>query len=163
MHTLTSLPAAPRPLRTLLATAALLVALGALLASSASPASAATQIAQSANFICGNGRIAVSPPRVWANYGRTEQVVWIIAIERWNGARWYRYSTSSYIASFNHFGSSPTSWSMFNTRNGGRYINSRMQVPISHRGSYRVGSAVAAPGRTSAVYVGGPSNYCTFR
>lgn len=58
-----------------------------MLASSAATASAATTIQQSANYTCGGASIGVSPPRVRANHGRPETVVWIIVVERYNGAR----------------------------------------------------------------------------
>jgi hypothetical protein len=140
---------------TLAAAATLIVSAGV-----ASPASATRLIQQSANYTCSNAQVAVSPPRVWAERGRPEQVVWLIQIERWNGTSWYRYSQASFRATFDYFGRSPTSWSVFNTRTGGRYINSRMHMPVAHRGYYRVASAVAAPTRSSAVYVGGPNAYC---
>jgi hypothetical protein len=126
----------------------------------ASPASATRLIQQSANYTCSNANVAVSPPRVWAERGRPEQVIWAIQLERWNGASWNRYSVSTFRATFDYFGRSPTSWSMFNTRTGGRYINSRMHIRVAHRGYYRVGSVVATAYRNSAAYVGGTGAYC---
>ena len=125
-----------------------------------SPASATRQIQQSASYTCSNANVAVSPPRVWAGRGRPEQVVWAIQLERWNGSSWIRYSVSNFWATFDYFGRSPTSWSVFNTRTGGRYVNSRMHIRVAHRGYYRVGSAVAARTRSSAVYVAGTGAYC---
>jgi len=153
MLTLSHFSAPQRLVRTALTAAASLVVFGALLASSAAPASAATYIQQSANYTCSNALVGVAPPRVWANRGRPEQAVWLITIERWSGSRWYRYSQSSYMSTFNSFGQSLTSW-------GRRFVNSRLRVPVSHRGYYRAASAVAAPGVGSAVYVGGDSAYC---
>ena len=151
---------APKPAaRAPLALAATLGML-ALLASSASPASAASRIQQSTNYTCGNALIAVNPPRVWTPHGQPERAIWLIQIDRWNGSSWYRYSQFSYIATFNYYGQSPTSWSMHANTRGGRYINSRMQIPVGHRGYYRVASAVAAPRLSSAVYVGGENNNC---
>ena len=96
---------------------------------------------------------------MWASANRPETVVWLITLERWNGRAWARYSQSSFVARFDYYGKNTAGWSVSNTRTGGRFINSRMQVPVSHRGYYRVGSAVAAPGISNAVYVGSGS-YC---
>jgi hypothetical protein len=139
--------------------AATVTVLGAL----ASPAAAATKIQHPSSYVCSNATVAVAPARVWATPGRTEQVVWLIQLDRWNGRAWKRYSQVAYVGSFNHFGMNVTGWSMYNTRTGGRFINSRMNVPVSHRGYYRVASGVSAPGLSSAVYVGGARAYCTIR
>ena len=138
------------------AAAALVVAAGV----AASPASAARALQQSANYTCGNAQVGVSPPRVWSNHGRPEQVVWLITVDRWVNGAWYTYSQASFRATFDYYGRNVTGWTMFNTRTGGRFINSRMNMPVAYRGYYRVGSAVAAPGRSSAVYVGGGNNHC---
>jgi hypothetical protein len=143
-----------------LRSAAVAVALLGGLATAA-PAPAATQIQQPGGYSCGNGLISVPPVRVTANRGRTESVVWGIKLERWNGANWAGYSDFYFTARFNHFAFNVSGWSVYNTRNGGRFVNSRMNLPVAHRGSYRVGSVVVAPGRNSIAYVGGENTYCT--
>lgn len=135
-------------------------AVGAAFASTAAPASAARSISQSTSFMCSNARVGVSPPRVWSQPGRPVQAVWIIQLERYNGSRWYRYTQSRHYSTFNYYGQSVTSWSAFNTSDGGRYVNSRLWVPVRHRGHYRVASAVAAGNLRTTDYVGGPSSYC---
>ena len=146
----------------ILRSAAALAVAGGLFAAGASPASAARHAEQSTSIACTSSTVAVSPPRVWASGNRPETVVWLITLERWNGASWVRYSQSSFTARFDYYGRNTAGWSVYNTRTGGRYVNSRMHVPVSHRGYYRVASAVAisGPARSSAVYVGGAGNYC---
>jgi hypothetical protein len=146
----------------ILRSAAALAVAGGLLATGASPASAARHMEQSASIMCTNSTVAVAPPRVWASGNRPEAIVWLITLERWNGRSWARYSQSSFVARFDYYGRNTAGWSVYNTRTGGRFINSRMHVPVSDRGYYRVGSAVAisGPARSSAVYVGGAGNYC---
>jgi hypothetical protein len=141
-----------------------LAVFGALFAAvNASPASAARHLEQAANYTCDNAQVAVSPPRVWASGNRPEMTFWLIQLERWNGRAWTRYSQASFNALFDYYGRSVNSWSVHNTRNGGRYINSRMRIPVSHRGYYRVASSVVAPRVGNAVYVGGSRNYCYVR
>jgi hypothetical protein len=141
------------------ATAALLLALGALLALSAAPASAARSIAQSGGFSCANGLVKVSPPRVYADWGRTEQAFWLVSVERWNGSAWTTQASSAQVGSFNYYGQSVTSWSAHSTSRGGWYNNNVLNVPVAYQGYYRVASAVSAPGVSSAIYVAGGA-YC---
>ena len=154
-------PAAGRTIRRLVAIAAAAgVAMSASFAIGPAPASAVTTYSAPSNFICGNARVAISPPRAWANRGRTETVVWGTQLERWNGSRWYTYSKHFTFGRFNHFGQNLTSWSAMATSNGGRYINSRYHVPVYHKGYYRVGAVLAGPGLQYAGYVGGEGTYC---
>jgi len=117
-----------------------------------SPAEAAARIDGPAGFSCDSRLVRVSPPRVWASYG-TEQVLWKSVIERWDSynKRWYQYAVYDSWSSFNYFGQSVTSWS------GGRYVNSRMNLPVYHPGYYRVGAIVAGNqgGVTYSNYVAG--------
>lgn len=103
------------------------------------PASAARSIAGPQGPYCGiyAARVSLSPPRVWASY-RTEQVVWVSQIQRWDSynRRWYNYTKYTNWSSFNYYGQSVTSWS------GGNYHNNRMHYPVNHRGYYRVLSVV---------------------
>jgi hypothetical protein len=123
-----------------------------------SPASAARAMNGPEGPYCGlyAARVSMAPPRVWASY-RTEQVRWISEIQRWdsNNKRWYIYATYTSWSSFNYYGQSVTSWS------GGNYVNNRMNLPVSHRGYYRVHADVR--GTQGGVYwnalVGGGS-YC---
>src|SRR4051812_30380554 len=141
---------------------AVLTVLAALLAACAGQASAATYIEQPSSFSCGNAMVSIPPVRVWANEGRTEQVVWGITLDRWNGSSWVTYSRSSYWASFNKFGqnvSYPYAWMLYGSNTGARYNNNRLNEPVRHQGYYRVGSVVAAQGLGSTVYIGGGS-YC---
>jgi hypothetical protein len=135
----------------LLSTAAVAVA---LTAATASTASAARQVEHPTGYSCANGQIAIPPARVWSNPGRPEQVFWVLGIERWNGARWVGYSNWKFVSTFNYYGQNVTGWT------GGRFVNSRMRIPVAHRGFYRVGSALAAPGHSSAVYIAGAGAYC---
>jgi hypothetical protein len=135
-------------------------AVGAAFASTAAPASAARGISQSTSFTCSTARVGVSPPRVWSKPGRPVQAVWIIQLERWSGSRWYRYTQSRHISTFDYYGQSLTSWSSYNTIDGGRYVNSRLWVPVRHRGFYRVASAVGAGNLQSIGYVNGPGSHC---
>jgi opacity protein-like surface antigen len=148
------------PVRPFARVIAVLAVLAALLAASAGQASAATYIEQPTTFSCGNALVSIPPVRVWAT--RTEQVVWGITLERWNGSGWVRYSQSSYWASFNSFGQNVTpqyAWILYGSNTGARYNNNRLNEPVRHQGYYRVISAVAAPGLGSTVYIGGGS-YC---
>jgi hypothetical protein len=103
----------------------------------AQPASAASSINPPAGLQCEryDNKLSVSPPRVWAS-DRTEQVGWGVEIQRWNGSSWVVYSRNSFYSSFNVYGQSATSWT------GGWYGNSTMNIPVSHRGYYRMLSAV---------------------
>jgi hypothetical protein len=101
------------------------------------PAEAARQVNGPAWFVCDRypATISISPPRIWASY-RTEQVVWINQLQRWNGRRWdgyYRFTTWS---SFNYYGQGVTAWS------GGRFHNSTLNLRVTHRGNYRVAAAI---------------------
>lgn len=109
--------------------------------------------------------LQISPPRVWANY-RTEQVVWVNQVERWDSSRkvWYKYSQYQNWASFNTFGMSVTSWSSFSTSQGGAYGNNVLSLRVYHPGYYRVASAIAGNqgGATWSRYLNG-GNYCAMR
>lgn len=160
---------APAPRRTAkfvrrIAVAAVSIASAAtLVTGTATPAAAARSIAPPSGYTCGGGIIAVAPPRVWAS-NRTEQVAWLNAVQRWDDRRqvWYTYATYVHYASFTTLGQSPTSWSMGNTNRGGRYINSRMNLTVSHQGYYRVAAAIngSQGGVTSTGFVAGPDAYC---
>jgi len=146
--------------------AALLLGLAAVAVSAtvtAGPAAAADSIRPPAGYSCGNANVNVDPPRVWAT-NRLENVLWIAVVQRWDASRrvWYAYRTFTFIAQFNVFGQSPTSWSVYNTTTGGRYVNSQMHLPVQHRGYYRVASAVngSQGGATWTGFVGGRSAYC---
>jgi hypothetical protein len=130
----------------------------------AAPADAARQITPPPNYFCGDyipGTISIIPPRIWSSYNRPEQVAWVIGIERWNNVRreWYTYG-ASYTAwsSFNWYGQSLTSW-------GRRFVNSKLNLPVSHAGYYRVGAAIQ--GNQGGVkwggYIAGASAYCYMR
>jgi hypothetical protein len=135
----------------LLSTAAVAVA---LTGAAASTASAARQVEHPGGYSCANRQIAIPPARVWSNHGRPEQAFWVIGIERWNGSRWVSYSSWKFVATFNFYGQNVTGWT------GGRFVNSRMRIPVSHGGAYRVGSALAGPGHSSARYIAGAGAYC---
>jgi hypothetical protein len=142
------------------AIAALLLAFAALALLNAAPASAARSYTQSGGFYCSGNLVRISPPRVYADWGRTEQAFWAVQLERWNGTQWAAYTTSAQVGSFNYYGVSVTSWSAHATSRGGWYYNNYLNVPVSHTGAYRVISALAAPGVSSAIYVAGGA-YCT--
>ena len=106
------------------------------------PAVAARSITPPQWFACGTyyaGRISIGPPRVWSSYRRPEQVVWVTQIQRWNGSRWYNYGKQyTTWSTFNYYGQSLTSWS----GNPNRYVNSKLNLPVTHRGYYRVASSI---------------------
>lgn len=120
---------------------AVLAVLALLTVPMAQSASAARAIDPARGLICEryDNKLSISPPRVWASY-RTEQVTWGLAIERWNNKRrvWVDYTSAPYYfySSFTYFGMSVTSWS------GGWYHNNTLNIPVYHRGYYRVYSAV---------------------
>lgn len=118
-------------------------------------ASAASSINPPSNLVCEkfDNKLSVNAPRVWASY-RTEQVLWIAVIERWDGYRWNVYKRYDFYSSFNIYGQSVTSW-------GGWYHNNTMNIPVYHAGYYRMAGHVAGNqgGVTWTGYVGGGS-YC---
>ena len=101
------------------------------------PAEAARQINGPAWFVCERypATISISPPRVWAS-NRTEQVLWAIQLQRWNGSRWYNYYRFDTWSSFNYYGQGVTAWT------GGRFHNSTLNLRVSHRGHYRVATTI---------------------
>jgi hypothetical protein len=123
-----------------------------VLGAGGSPAHAARYIEQSGGFSCDSRLVRVAPPRVYAAYG-LERAAWGINVQRWSGTYWYAYTSSTHLASFNYWGFNMSGWT------GNRYVNNRMNVPVSHPGFYRVSSAVVAPGVQSEVWVAG-GNYC---
>ena len=129
------------------------VAAIALMAVFAAPASAARSYQQPQGFHCENALVKVSPPRVWASGNVPEQVLWTLRVDWYNGSQWVHHRTTHSWSTFNYYGQSLTSWS------GGRFVNSRYNVPVSYRGYYRVSSHLSAPGVNSAVWVAG-GNYC---
>ena len=145
----------------------IVAALAALsLAAAAEPVEAARQINGPAWFVCDKyaATISISPPRVWASH-RTEQVLWINQIERWNSTsqRWYNYTARPFQTwnSFNYYGQgvSRTSWT------GGRYHNNTLNLRVSHSGYYRVAAVVNGNqgGVTWSAYIGGRGNHCFVR
>ena len=74
--------------RTTVATAGLLIVFGGSLAASAAPASAARSIAQSSGYGCSDALVKISPPRINADWGRTEQAFWAVQVERWTSSGW---------------------------------------------------------------------------
>lgn len=131
----------------------------------AAPADAARQINPPSNYFCGNyytRTISIVPPRIWSSYNRPEQVLWVIGIERWNYVRqeWYAYGAQFKTwSSFNWYGQSLTSWS------GGRFVNSKLNLPVSHAGYYRVGVAIGGNqgGVKWAGYIAGENARCYMR
>lgn len=140
--------------RSMLAVAVALTALGASLAT-ANTASAARSYQNAQSFHCQGALIRVAPPRVWASHG-TEQVAWAVVIQRYNGRRWYEYMRSTQFSSFNYYGQSVTSWS------GGRYHNSTLNLRVSHRGHYRVGTVLGGSNFSSSYFIGNGS-HCYIR
>ncbi len=134
--TTTTSPSPKAPRRIVGSLAAVLLAILATF-SLAQPASALSSITPPGGFQCEryDNKLSVSPPRVWAS-NRTEQVGWGVDVQRWNGSSWVLYSRNLFYSSFNVFGQSMTSWT------GGWYANSTMNIPVSHRGYYRLSSAV---------------------
>jgi hypothetical protein len=131
---------------TLRASVALIAAAACVCLLPAPSAEAARSITPPQWFSCGTyhaGMISIGPPRVWASLNRPEQVVWATSIQRWNGSVWVTYG-QPYIfwSSFNYYGLSLTSWSVWNTTTGGRYVNSRLNLPVRHTGYYRVAAAI---------------------
>lgn len=123
---------------------ALRVATGVLIAATyfslvPAPAEAARQIYGPAWHVCGRypATVSISPPRIWASY-RTEQVVWVNQLQRWNHRyrRWYNYYRFNTWSSFNYYGYQVVAWS------GGRFHNSTLNLRVSHRGYYRVAAAI---------------------
>lgn len=110
------------------------------------PAEAARSVTPPQWFTCGTYHartISIGPPRIWSSYNRPEQVTWITQIQRWNGTSWYSYGKPQvFWSTFNYFGHSVTSWSAFNTRTGGRYVNSRLNLGVGHSGYYRLAVAI---------------------
>lgn len=144
-----------RPIRRRVA--AVLAAVAALVvAVPLQPAAAAASITGPSNLVCEkyDNKLSVNAPRVWAS-SRTEQVVWIAVVQRWDGARWYTYSRNDFYASFNIYGQNVTGWS------SGWYHNSTMNIPVSHAGYYRMASSVngSQGGVTWTGYVSG-GGYC---
>jgi len=119
-------------------------------------ASASRYIEQSPGYSCDSRQVRVSPPKVGAD--RTEAAVWSIYVQRSDGSQWYTYSVSSYYAAFDFYGRNNSGWSVFNTNVGGRFINSRMNIPVYHSGYYRVYSAVATNNQSAGAWIS-PS-YC---
>ncbi|KNH15293.1 hypothetical protein ACU18_17650 [Arthrobacter sp. ZBG10] len=101
------------------------------------PAAAASSITGPSNLVCEkyDNKLSVNAPRVWAS-SRTEQVIWTVQVQRWNGAQWYIYSTNYFYASFNVYGQNVTGWT------SGWYNNSTLNVPVWHSGLYRMASDV---------------------
>lgn len=128
-----------------------------VVASPAQPASAARSITGPDNLVCEryDNKLSVSAPRVWASY-RTEQVLWLVTLERWDGFQWVTYSTYSFYASFNTYGQNVTGWT------GGWYVNNTMNIPVYHAGYYRMLSFVGGVqgGAIWNDFVSG-GNYCT--
>lgn len=157
--TATRSPAEKRRATLVVRLAAIFVMVALSLGLGATAASAAASVQGPAGFSCDKytGKVSISPPRVWAS-SRTEQVAWVIAIERWDGQRWYAYSKFTTYSSFNIYGQSVTTWS------GGNYVNSTLNLPVYHSGYYRVASAVGGNqgGATWSGYVAG-GNYCYVR
>ncbi|MER7070926.1 hypothetical protein [Terrabacter sp. NPDC000476] len=148
----------PKPTRTIVRRLAIILAalVGLLVAAPAQPASAASYITAPSNLVCEryDNRLSVSPPRVWASY-RTEQVLWVAVVQRWNGSQWVSYSTHNFWASFNVYGQNVTGWST------GWYANNTMNIPVYHTGYYRVASSIngAQGGVTWTGFVSG-GGYC---
>ena len=111
-------------------------------------------------FSCGTytaRTLHIGPPRAWASYG-TEQVVWLVGIQRYNGSRWYAYDTFRTWTSFNYYGQGVTYWS------GGYFHNNRLNLRVSHPGYYRVNSVIGGTQggqRWSGFLMGG--DYCYMR
>jgi hypothetical protein len=130
---------------TLRANAALIAAAACLALLPATSAEAARSITPPQWFACGTyhvGMISIGPPRIWASGNKPEQVVWATSIQRWNGSAWVNYSQYTFWSTFNYYGQSLTSWSVLNTTTGGRYVNSRLNLPVRHTGYYRVAAAI---------------------
>jgi hypothetical protein len=127
----------------------------------AAPADAARQITPPPNYFCGDyysRTISIIPPRVWSSYNRPEQVAWVTQIERWNYVRreWYNYGAQFRTwSTFNWYGQSLTSW-------GHRFVNSKLNLPVSHPGYYRVGVSIGGTqgGVRWTGYIGGPNARC---
>ena len=101
----------------------------------------------------------IGPPRIWASE-RTEQVVWEIGIQRYNSStrRWYAYDQFETWSSFNYYGQGVTPWA------GGYFHASRLNLPVSHPGYYRVNSVIGGTQggvRWSGFVMGG--DYCYMR
>jgi hypothetical protein len=148
----------------LLSRLALRVATGVLIAAACfslvpAPAEAARQIHGPAWHVCNRypATISISPPRIWASY-RTEQVVWVNQLQRWNGTRWYNYSRFTTWSSFNYYGYGVTPWA------GGRFHNSTLNLRVAHRGNYRVAAAINGNqgGVTWTAFIGRGA-YCYIR
>ncbi len=138
------------------------LAVGAGIAGTAAESASAATIQQPRSVYChsGEARLSVDPVRVWAERGRPETVLWRQSVERWNAGQWRPYVVYENYATFDYFGRNATGWSVDRNSRGGRYVNSRMSLPISHTGWYRVASIVAtSSGTSSAVYVAG-GNSC---
>jgi len=133
-----------------LAVVGALVISAGLVALGSAPAEAARQITPPQGFACGTyypATISISPPRVWASANRPEQVLWGIQIQRWNGTRWYAYGPQYlFWSTFNYYGQSPTSWSVYNTSSGGWYTNSKLHLPVKHVGYYRLAVSISSNG-----------------
>jgi hypothetical protein len=121
----------------------------------------ARQITPPPNYFCGDyysRTISIIPPRVWSSYNRPEQVAWVTQIERWNYVRreWYNYGAQFRTwSTFNWYGQSLTSW-------GHRFVNSKLNLPVSHPGYYRVGVSIGGTqgGVRWTGYIGGPNARC---
>ena len=150
-------------MRSIALAAVALVGAATLASAAAEPTEAARQINPPAWFVCNRyaATISISPPRVWASH-RTEQVLWISQLQRWNGSQWYKYTAPFQTwNSFNYYGQgvSRTSWT------GGRFHNSTLNLRVSHRGYYRVASVVNGNqgGATWSAFIGGRDNNCFVR
>lgn len=140
-----------------------LAAVPAAAAVGSTEASALYNLQAPASLTCGNRMLMVSPPRAWSSYSTPEQVLWANIVERYNPTtgQWYVYNIFQHFSSFNNRGSSPTSWSMYNNTKGGMYINSRLNLPVSHAGYYRVRSIFGNDSAQTDTYVAG-GNWCLF-
>jgi hypothetical protein len=144
---------------------AALVALVAMATAMAGPVSAARQINPPAWFVCNKyaAKVSISPPRVWAS-NRTEQVLWLIAIERWNSTtqKWYKYYNNpfQFWSSFNYYGQGVVTWTPL-----GNYHANTMNLPVKHRGYYRVASVVSGNqgGVKWSGFIGGRNSNCFVR
>jgi len=119
--------------------------LSAGVALSATPAHAASQITAPSGFTCAaGGQLQVAPARIWASY-KTEAVLWLNDVYRYNTAtqKWYLYNSFRNYSSYNVFGQSVTYWMGDGTHPSGSYINSALVLKVQHSGYYRIASYLA--------------------
>jgi hypothetical protein len=113
-------------------------------------------------FSCSEGVISIQPMRVYPANGGTEQVVWVLNLERWDGSAWVNWTTTSYVTTFGGLGQQRTAWTIYGSNGWAQPGPPYMQVATGADGDYRVKSGVvtSSSGAVSAGLLAG-GDWCT--